>query len=756
MTALRTARIFSTVLAVIGTPALAYAQSSLLQGGPIAPGHVPVYVNDYSQQPIVADSGLASGGVAGAGITELGLTEQGAGLPPYANAGSGPDGTNFCDYDGPTKGATGYHYLCLGPNADGGGLLTYGAVGDVPTLPFQMVINGTTYTLPLTGSGLTFGGDPVDSLVAGTNITGTLNGTALTLSAAGSGEAGTVTSIAAGTGIAASPNPITTTGTISIAPVITAGTVGSSTSIPALTYNAEGQLTTVTTAPVIAPAGTLTGAMLAPNVITSSLTGLGVITTGMWEATPVGIPYGGTGATTVSGAFDALSPITMTGDLIVGTGTDQAGRLAIGTEGYVLTSTGTTSAWAPATGSGGGSGTVTSIMAGTGLTATPDPITTTGTIAITPVITAGTVGSSTAIPDITYNAEGQITSTTTAPVIAPAGTLTGTMLASNVVTSSLTSVGTLTTGTWEASPVGISYGGTNATTAAQAFDNLSPITTTGDLIIGNGTDSATRLPIGTSGYVLTSTGTTAAWAPGGSGGSGTGNLLNVQVFTTSGTYTPTTGTTAVIVQVVGQGGGGGGCPAVAVSNDACVAGSGSSGSYAKVYIPSGVTTETVTIGTSGAGATAGFNAGMAGSTASFGSLVSCPGGTAGAAGVTSSGTTQAVVGLLNNSPPTACVISTGTTITSQPGQPSAFSIALGGNIATSGGLYAASGLAGSGPIGTGAYGATITALATYANGRNGLGFGAGGSGGAAQGAANTATAGGNPSGGAVIVMEYGT
>jgi len=60
-------------------------------------------------------------------------------------------------------------------------------------------------------------------------------------------------------------------------------------------------------------------------------------------------------------------------------------------------------------------------------------------------------------------------------------------------------------------PVSIANGGTNAITASAAFNNLSPITSTGDLIIGNGTNSATRLGIGTSGYVLKSTGTTAAW-----------------------------------------------------------------------------------------------------------------------------------------------------------------------------------------------------------------------------------------------------
>ena len=57
----------------------------------------------------------------------------------------------------------------------------------------------------------------------------------------------------------------------------------------------------------------------------------------------------------------------------------------------------------------------------------------------------------------------------------------------------------------------IASGGSGQTTASAAFNALSPITTTGDLIIGNGTNSATRLPIGTSGYVLASNGTTAIW-----------------------------------------------------------------------------------------------------------------------------------------------------------------------------------------------------------------------------------------------------
>jgi hypothetical protein len=75
------------------------------------------------------------------------------------------------------------------------------------------------------------------------------------------------------------------------------------------------------------------------------------------------------------------------------------------------------------------------------------------------------------------------------------------------------------TGLQLANALSIANGGTGQTTAAAGFNALSPVTTTGDLIVGNGTNSATRLPIGTNGYVLTSNGTTAAWAASTGGGS---------------------------------------------------------------------------------------------------------------------------------------------------------------------------------------------------------------------------------------------
>jgi hypothetical protein len=71
---------------------------------------------------------------------------------------------------------------------------------------------------------------------------------------------------------------------------------------------------------------------------------------------PIG--SGGTGQTSAVAAFDALSPATTKGDLIVSNGTDNI-RLPVGTDTYVLTADSAQASgltWAAAGGGGGGGG----------------------------------------------------------------------------------------------------------------------------------------------------------------------------------------------------------------------------------------------------------------------------------------------------------------------------------------------------------------------------------------------------------------
>jgi Ca2+-binding RTX toxin-like protein len=89
-----------------------------------------------------------------------------------------------------------------------------------------------------------------------------------------------------------------------------------------------------------------------------------------------------------------------------------------------------------------------------------------------------------------------------------------------VVAADIPTLNQNTTGTAAglSATLAIASGGTGQTTASAAFNALSPITTTGDLILGNGTNSATRLAIGANGYLLSSNGTTASWQPAPAGG----------------------------------------------------------------------------------------------------------------------------------------------------------------------------------------------------------------------------------------------
>jgi len=119
-------------------------------------------------------------------------------------------------------------------------------------------------------------------------------------------------------------------------------------------------------------------------------------------------------------------------------------------------------------------------------------------------------------------------------------------------------------------------------------------------------------------------------------------FADIKYFTsgTGATYTPTTGTRAIYVEVVGGGGGGGGCTGVA--SGVGIGGCGGGGGYAAELITDMNQTFTYTVGAGGTAGPASATAGGTGGTTSFvGSVtgtISATGGAGGAGSTAATGT----------------------------------------------------------------------------------------------------------------------
>ena len=166
-------------------------------------------------------------------------------------------------------------------------------------------------------------------------------------------------------------NSLTTIGTTSIALGSSATTIAGLTSVTSTGFTGEltGNAATATKLAtarningvafdgsgditVTVDAGTLSGTTLNSTITGSSLTSVGTITSGTWSGTAIDVPHGGTGATTKTAAFDALSPMTTAGDIIYGGTSGTGTRLAKGSDGQVLTIASGVPAWAAAAAGG--------------------------------------------------------------------------------------------------------------------------------------------------------------------------------------------------------------------------------------------------------------------------------------------------------------------------------------------------------------------------------------------------------------------
>lgn len=169
---------------------------------------------------------------------------------------------------------------------------------------------------------------------------------------------------------------------------VPASTYGSATATPVFAVNAQGQITSVTNTTITPAIGNVTGlgtnmlaflqtpssANLAATVTDETGSGALVFATSPTLVTPAlgtpasgvmtnvtGLPLstgvtgtlpilnGGTGETTASAAFNALNPMTTTGDIIYEASPTTAARLGIGSTGQVLTVAGGIPSWATPT-----------------------------------------------------------------------------------------------------------------------------------------------------------------------------------------------------------------------------------------------------------------------------------------------------------------------------------------------------------------------------------------------------------------------
>ena len=185
-----------------------------------------------------------------------------------------------------------------------------------------------------------------------------------------------------------------------------------------------------------------------------------------------------------------------------------------------------------------GKGLVTAVSSGTA------PVTSvTGTA---PVVSSGGTTPAISMAAATTSVNGYLTSTdwNTFNGKYSVGGALGTPSSGTLTNCTFPTLNQNTTGTAAnvTGTVAISNGGTGQTTAVNAFNALSPLTTLGDILYEETGAVAARLPIGTTGQVLTVSGGKPAWAT--ASGSATPAGVSDQTNTSTGYFDLPAGTTA--------------------------------------------------------------------------------------------------------------------------------------------------------------------------------------------------------------------
>ena len=283
-------------------------------------------------------------------------------------------------------------------------------------------------------------------------------------------------------------------------------TIGTGYGGTGLTTFSSSNYAIYSTSPSTLVAGTLPVLAGGTGVTTSTGSGSAVLNTSPTLVTPtlgvasatsltlgsaLTIANGGTGQTTASAAFNVLSPITTTGDLIIGTGTNTASRLGIGSSGYSLVSNGTTAVWTAPT-STNSSLTIADFTATAGQT--------TFSLTYTPALVEGVYRNGIKLGLADYTATNGTT------IVLGTSAVVGDLI--EVVYFSAISLASVVNS--------INFGSTGLTPATSTNGN---VTVAGTLGIANGGTGLTS--VGTSGYYLQSTGSGLQYAAVSGGGGST-------------------------------------------------------------------------------------------------------------------------------------------------------------------------------------------------------------------------------------------
>lgn len=511
----------------------------------------------------------------------------------------------------------------------------------------------------------------------------------------------------------------------------------------------------------------------------ASLTTLGTITTGVWNAGAVTSSGAVQGTTLVSTVATGTAPLTVSS-------TTQVANLNAATAGTATTATTATNAtngatvqtstnasffplFATSSTNGNqpfnlGTGltfnpstnnlsttTFTGALSGNATTATSATSATTATNATNTAITNDTATNATMYPTwvtantgnlpqkvtdskLTFNPSTGVLSSTS---FTGAGTgLTGTAASLSIGGNSATATalqnartigGTSFNGTANIVPATITVADSTDTTCFPALfedatGDLAPKTDAG--LTYNASTGTLNATVVTSGGSAVVTGSPI-------------KTITKQIFTANGTYTPTTGMTYCIVEAIGGGGGGGAADGSTLS--ALGAGGGQSGGFARSVLTAATigASKAVVIGGGGAGGTTPSNTGSTGVDTTLGTTIVVAKGGVGGTGTSSA--LGAGQGGFNST--------TGTGDEAPAGMAGFNGRAIASSVDA-----AVPGNGGSSRLGSGSVG-TVSGSGAVAGNNAGANTGGGGSGGSAYNTASDA-AGGNGGSGKMIIWEY--